>query len=451
MKKNQATVIFSLVLLLFSCKKDDDTVKVPEVEPGTVPFIFTINALYDDARVGFYLALNTYDYNYTIDWGDGTIDENQTSSPNHFYKEKGTYKISITGELPQFFAEDFMYHDENGYNVIALNQWGNIEWESLDSVFSECSELINLADDIPNLKNVVSMRNMFQNATRFNADLNDWDVSQVTNMVSAFKGASSFNGDLNNWDVGKVTDMRNMFQNATSFNRDLNNRDVRKVTLMNNMFEGATKFNGNIADWDLRNLQQMTSMFAGAEAFNSNISRWNVGNVSITARMFEDATSFNQDISNWDMRKNGITTGMFKGATSFNQDIGNWDTSNFQQVQYMFSEASQFNTDIGNWNMHVADDMRNMFDGATSFDQDLGNWNLMSADKMENMFDDSGLSTTNYDATLKGWSEQDKLKSYVILGAEGLGYCDNGETARQILINNKGWVINGDTKSAICN
>lgn len=115
----------------------------------------------------------------------------------------------------------------------------------------------------------------------------------------------------------------------------------------------------------------------------------------------------------------------------------------------MFLGATQFNSDIGNWNMHVSGDMRNMFDGATSFNQDLGNWNLMSAYHMENMFDNSGLSTVNYDATLKGWSEQDKLKPDVTLGAEGLRYCDIGEAARQILIN-KGWIIDGDARSNSC-
>ena len=56
-------------------------------------------------------------------------------------------------------------------------------------------------------------------ASTFNADIDDWDVGQVTQMASAFYTASAFNGPLESWAVGRVTDMAFMFSLASSFNQ----------------------------------------------------------------------------------------------------------------------------------------------------------------------------------------------------------------------------------------
>ena len=61
---------------------------------------------------------------------------------------------------------------------------------------------------------------MFYDATRFNQDISDWDVSSVNYMYSMFDGAESFNQDISDWDVSSVTDMRYMFAGTDDLSDD---------------------------------------------------------------------------------------------------------------------------------------------------------------------------------------------------------------------------------------
>merc|ERR1719162_2413191 len=70
------------------------------------------------------------------------------------------------------------------------------------------------------------MNGMFYEASEFNGDVSDWDVSSVTDMNSMFDEATEFNGDVSDWDVSSVTDMKWMFYKATKFNGDVSDWDV---------------------------------------------------------------------------------------------------------------------------------------------------------------------------------------------------------------------------------
>jgi surface protein len=45
---------------------------------------------------------------------------------------------------------------------------------------------------------------MFSSATKFNQDISNWDVSNVTNMSGMFSGATSFNQDISKWDFTNI-------------------------------------------------------------------------------------------------------------------------------------------------------------------------------------------------------------------------------------------------------
>ena len=390
-------------------------------------------------------------FSYTIDWGDGSIDNSVTGDITHTYATSGIYTIQISGKFPHFYMEG-TYLDafpdidsvpvffSDNHKLLSVEQWGDIQWQSMESSFRDAANLVVLADDIPNLSRVTSMASMFRGAENFNQDIGGWDVSSIADMSSMFSAAKSFNQDIGNWNVANVTNMSLMFVEADSFNQDVSAWNVANVTDMNSMFSGADNFNQSIGNWDVSNVNDMSWMFAGAKKFNQELNKWNVLNVGNMSFMFSRADAFNQNISSWNVLNVTDMRGMFAHATNFNQNIGDWDLSNVTDISGMFDSAEQFNQDIGNWNLAKVTNMSSTFINAVNFDQNIGNWDVSNVTNMHSLFANIALSTENYDALLLGWSTQ-SLEQNVVFHGGNSQYSQASVAARQALIEQFDWSI----------
>jgi len=118
-------------------------------------------------------------YNYSVDWGDGTVQTGFTGHASHQYASPDLYTVKISGDFPR------IYFNNSGdrRKIKTIEQWGNIAWESMAEAFEGCGNLIINATDAPNLSGVTSLEGMFRHTSLSTATgINTWDVSTITNM-----------------------------------------------------------------------------------------------------------------------------------------------------------------------------------------------------------------------------------------------------------------------------
>ena len=451
------------------------------------PFIITCKTTTSDEQITIPTFPFSTTYDYSVDWGDGTISNGHSGDASHIYMNPGTHTVKITGLFPRIYFNDTGDKDK----IYTVEQWGSNQWESMAHAFHGCSNLHQLStNDLPdlsmatdlsymfakttsfnhpiglwNVSTIENMEGMFYEASIFNQIIVGWDVSNVTNMEEMFRKAVSFDQDLILWDVSKVITMEGIFQGAHSFNRDLSLWNVSNVLKMKNAFRDAHSFNQFIGSWDVSKVKTMEGMFSQAKKFDQDISSWDVSSVINMSLMFNEASIFNQPIGSWDVSKVITMRAMFHSArlfdqdisgwdvglvedmslmfyfTIFNQDISVWNVSNVVDMSYIFHAAKIFDQDISPWNVGNVIDMTGMFLNAGMFNNNLGNWNIGEVTKMNRMFEDAGLCINNYDLTLIAWEAQ--AVSNLTLDSDGLQFCSS-EIARQSLINNYNWTINGD-------
>ena len=223
----------------------------------------------------------------TIFWGDGSTDTATTSgTQSHTYSASGEYQVNMTGGLARI---NLGASDSTAGKLASIDQWGDIEWSSMEGAFRDASNMKYKATDAPDLSGVTNMNHMFQGASTFNGNISGWDVSAVTDMSSMFRYASDFNQPLNDWSVSAVTDMSYMFSEAFDFNQPLNDWNVSAVTDMSGMFSDSS-FNQPLDSWDVSAVTDMSYMFSKASSFNGNISGWDVSKVANMESMFDGAS-----------------------------------------------------------------------------------------------------------------------------------------------------------------
>ncbi|TAG94976.1 MAG: BspA family leucine-rich repeat surface protein, partial [Bacteroidetes bacterium] len=222
---------------------------------GIRPFITTWRTTTASETINIPLPPLTT-YTCRVDWGDGTFNRYNTSTPtmSHVYTTIGTYTVTIgvndvTGTLvfPQILINNNATHRGK---IRSIAQWGSVAWTSMASAFRGCNNLTYTATDNPNLSGVTSMISMFEGCTNFNGNIGSWNTSAVTFMQGTFQNATNFNGNIDTWNTSAVTTMQLMFWSCSMFNGNIGTWNTSAVTTMSSMFQSAAAFNGNIGLWN---------------------------------------------------------------------------------------------------------------------------------------------------------------------------------------------------------
>jgi surface protein len=456
-------------------------------------FIFIWQATNEEKRLDI-PTNNNYVYNYTVNWGDGSVNNNVNGDTHHTYLNNGNYTVTITGVFPALNSKKIITADYK-FTMVSIEQWGNNQWKTMEGAFYGLQNLVINTDDIPDLSQCTSLAEMFSYcfdinhgthekwnqwnvstitdmngmfaSSNFNKAISNWNTSNVIDMSDMFAYNHDFNQSIstlgNSWNVSNVTDMERMFI-LTDFSQDITNWNVGNVTNMNQMFQGTesfqqqigiwfvgnlltmnhmffnSNFNQPLNNWNVSKVTNMVGVFSGNLSFNQPLGNWDVANVTTMSGMFS-GSNFNQALNNWNVGKVTSMFGMFQGTNSFNQPLNNWNVGMVNTMWDMFSGAKAFNQDISNWNTISVESMLSMFSNSLVFDQNIGSWNVANLSSCGFMFSGTKLNVANYEALLIGWNNQN-LRANVSFDGGNSKYVSNAaEAARQNIIDNDNWVI----------
>lgn len=70
------------------------------IHAQNAPFITTWEAMYSE-NLKITIPTEGSGYNYTVDFGDGTVLNNITGDVTHTYIQPGVYTVSISGDFPR--------------------------------------------------------------------------------------------------------------------------------------------------------------------------------------------------------------------------------------------------------------------------------------------------------------------------------------------------------------
>jgi len=242
----------------------------------------------------------------------------------------------------------------------------------------------------------------------------------------------SIEGTLQGWQFNNAGDKLKML--------DIKQYGVLDLST-NAAFYGCTNLDASATDGPTISTTSFDTMFRDCTNFNGAIGNWDVSSVTTFSSSFRDCVSFNKSINEWNVSNVSNFYRAFRGCKSLDQDLNSWDTSNVESMYQMFYECNQFNGDIYSWDTTNVETMQQMFVNCDLFDQSLAAWNIESVTNFTSFMQNaSGLSTTNYDATLISWAAQSVSQNESI-NFGGSQFTESAYASRFSLIEDDGWTI----------
>ena len=262
------------------------------VSNTAVPFVSVWNV----ANPGDTLTIPTngsVGFDYTIDWGDGTVENLTTGSPSHLYTNAGDYEITISGTFPNIFISAGSYR----LNLLEVKSLGSVGWQDFRNAFDHAENLHAFsAGSGVDTSSVTSMYGMFARTSGLTSlNFQGFDTSNVETMQRMFEFSSQNVSpqsvlDLSEFNTANVTNMRSMFLSSNILEINVNSFDTSNVINFDNMFEATL----------------LTAL---------DLSHFNTSKASNMNRLFRDSALTSLAVVGWDLTLNPSATGIFTGTT----------------------------------------------------------------------------------------------------------------------------------------
>ena len=221
--------------------------------------------------------------------------------------------------------------------------------------------------------------------------------------------------DVKQWGVLDLS-TDSAFYGCTNLDASATDAPTISSTSFYRIFRDCTNFNGAIGNWDISTVTRLNDCFMNCSSFNKTINNWDVSNVTTFYRTFRE-------------------------AQSFDQDLNSWDTSNAETMEQMFYNCSQFNGDIYSWDTTNVETMEQMLYNCDLFDQSLAAWIIANVSNFSGFMQNAtGLSTSNYDATLIAWAAG-VVDTGISINFGGSQFTESAYASRFSLIEDDSWTI----------
>lgn len=160
-------------------------------------------------------------YSGIIDWGDGTQSVNSYANRTHTYATPGFYTITIYGRVRIFRFANTGDKDK----IYRVFQWGSQFDVGVGGAhFYGCTNLnLSVVSDVLILyrpfviSNTQNFGNMFRDCTSLTTinRFDEWDTSRIIFMENCFRDATLFDQNIGDLDISNVTNFTNFMLGKT--------------------------------------------------------------------------------------------------------------------------------------------------------------------------------------------------------------------------------------------
>ena len=302
--------------------------------PPAEAIIFTFSP--DTANVTLTLPTASYrgiTADYTVDWGDGTIDKNLTTfSPTHTYAETGSYDVTITGSLGKL-------GQISTANIEYVTQIKQLNLSSIREFYRTFYNGKNITGNIPELPaGLTSGRVMFDGCSGLTGNIPKLPAG-LTDGDHMFTECSGLTGNIPPLPQGLV-DGGGMFSGCSGLTGSIPQlpQTLTQAGGMyaDGMFENCNRLTGNIPALPLK-LTEGNSMFSGCRGLTGSIPTLPQSLIDGGA-MFRDCRGLTGSIPQLPPNlDNGVS--MFRGCNSLTGNIPELPQS-LSGVNFMFDGCS---------------------------------------------------------------------------------------------------------------